>query len=142
MVLTHRIVACAAGVCLIMLAGCATSNPDPAAAGKAAAAEKAGRGTATTNAPFVEEGVARSTVYPHFTPPQPATTQMTEAEKQQFQAKMAASVSANDAQAATDAVDYNARMKAMQTIADQHSQATLKSIAGNGKKTPRKQIQD
>ncbi|MGN6548711.1 MAG: hypothetical protein ACTHJ3_02290 [Pararhizobium sp.] len=139
MVLTHRIVACAAGLGLLCLAGCATNNPDPATA---AAAQKAGRGTATTNAPFVEQGVARATVYPHFTPPQPATTQMTEAEKQQFQARMAASVSANDAQAATDAVDYNARMKAMQTIADQHSQATLKSIAGNGKKTPRKQIQD
>lgn len=142
MALMFRIVARAACLGLVVLAGCATSNPDSAATAKAAAAQKAGRGTATTNAPFVEQNAAQSETYPLFVPPQPATTQMTDAEKKQFQAKMAASITSNDAQAATDTVDYGAQSKEMRTIADQHSQAALKSITSSGGKGTRTRIQE
>lgn len=72
-------------------------------------------GTATQNAPFVEQGVAKTGTYPKFVPPKSATSQMTDAEKKKFEDAMAARIKANQKPAETPA-EAAAREKLLKAL--------------------------
>jgi len=85
-------------------------------------------GTATQNAPFVEQGVAKgATTYPKFVPPKAATSQMTDAEKKRFEDTMAARLKASQQPAETPA-EAAERQKLLKALADKQTQDTLDSI--------------
>ncbi|HET7412726.1 MAG TPA: hypothetical protein VFJ18_08690 [Pararhizobium sp.] len=85
------------------------------------------KGTATENAPFVEEGAAQSKTFPKFVPPKAAAKPMTDAEKKAFEEQMAARMKTNAPKNETPA-QYAERMKLMRALAAEHGEDTLKAI--------------
>lgn len=85
-------------------------------------------GTATQNAPFVNEGVATGAAsYPKFVPPKAATSQMSDAEQKQFQQTMSDRIKANQ-QAPESPAEAAERQKLLKALAEKHAQDTLNSI--------------
>ncbi len=84
-------------------------------------------GTATRNAPFVDQGAAATGTYPKFVPPKAATSQMSDAEKKKFEETMAARIKANKQSSETPA-EAAEREKLLKALAAKHAEDTMKAI--------------
>ncbi|TPW26362.1 hypothetical protein [Pararhizobium mangrovi] len=111
----------------------AATTPQRTAAARTTAANGQTRqsGTASQNAPFVDEGARQGDTYPKFVPPKEATTQMTDAQKKAFEKTMDERMKANEQQAdSPDAVAE--RRKLLDAIAKNSTRDTLKAIEETG----------
>ncbi len=81
------------------------------------------QGTAAQNAPFVEQGAAKTGTYPNFVPPKAATTPMTDAEKKKFEEMMAERIKANRQQPETPA-EAAERERLLKALAAKRGQQT------------------
>lgn len=141
----NRHILCVGLMIIVFLASCTTSNIDTALmpeplppAPQSAALATARQSDAMPSDPFTETQVAQDPAsldrdgFPNINAvPEGATTQITVAEKAQMQSQSQASANRISTITPAETAAYQARLKKLKLLAQQHAKNTQKEIEGN-----------